>query len=231
MSNDTEAAPTRAKATPLDDIIVTAFAFLGFAGALFLPLKYRIPPIMLAILAATGIAALTYRFLGGVSGTSLQVGALKATGALAALLGVAIVVNNYLVRQVPFQLVSDDDVVGAWKWVYARGATAGHLYFSKDANGKLAFSGDQGIWKSENGPVIPLYMVTNGTARIRNHNLLEMEADVEDQVYKAKMHWRAITPLELRPSFRGSMRATREDGSVITDTWGIAFYKLAPGED
>lgn len=231
MATESQEDPIRRKATPLDEVIVTAFAFLGFAGALFLPLKYRIPPIMLGILAATGIAALTYRFLGGVSGTSLQVGALKATGALAALLGVAIVVNSYLVPQMPFQLVSDDDIVGGWKWVYARGATAGHLYFSKDANGKLIFSGDQGIWKSENGPVVPLYMVTNGTAKIRNHNLLEMEADVEDQVNKAKMHWHAVTPLELQPSFRGSMRATREDGSVITNTWGISFYKMAPGED
>jgi hypothetical protein len=220
-----------AKRSPLDEVIVTVFAFLGFGGALFLPLSYRIPPILLSILVATGIAALAYRFLGGLSGNSLQVGALKLTGALAALLGIALLVNSYLVDQMQFQLVSEDDIVGSWRWTYARGATAGHIYFTKDANGKLTFSGDQGIWRSENGPVTPLYSVSNGHAHIKNRNLLEMEADVDDQVQKTKMHWRAITPLELRPSFRGTMRATRADGSVITDTWGIVFYKLGPGED
>jgi len=230
MSTQVAGAAT-AKRPRLDDAIVTIFAFLGFGGALFLPLKYHIPPIMLSFLAATGIAALTYRFLGGVEGTSITVGALKATGALAALIGLALIMNHYLIEQAQLELLSEDDVLGSWKWVYARGATAGHLYFTRDGRGKLTFSGDQGIWKSENGPIIPLYMVTNGTATLKNRNLLQLEADVDDQLNHAKMHWKADAPLEMRPAFRGSMRATRPDGSVITDTWGIFFYKLRAGED
>src|SRR6266851_4228673 len=217
--------PPVAKRSPLDDIIVTVFAFLGFGGALFLPLKYHVPPIMLSFLAATGIAALVYRFLGGVAGTSLTVGALKATGALAALAGIALVIHVPLVDEVPFQLIKDNDILGPWKWVYARGASSGHLYFSRDAKGNLTFTGDQEKYTSEN-QYTRLYTITNGNAKLIDRNALELEADVEDSVNHANMHWKADAPLSLLPAFRGTMRATRlPDGSVITDTWGIMFYK------
>jgi len=104
-------APTTAdqQATPaaggrhwyVDEIIVAAFAFLGVGGAVFLPLRYTIPPITTSFLLATGLAALTYRFLGGIQGASFTVGSLKLGGALAALVGIAMLINHALVAEQP----------------------------------------------------------------------------------------------------------------------------------
>ncbi len=85
----------------LDEIVVAAFAIFGVAGGVFLPLRYSIPPITTSFLLATGLAALAYRFLGGIPGTSITVGALKLGGALAALVGIALIINNALVGQIP----------------------------------------------------------------------------------------------------------------------------------
>jgi hypothetical protein len=85
----------------IDEIVVAAFAIFGVAGAVFLPLRYNIPPITTSFLLATGLAALAYRFLGGIPGTSITVGALKLGGALAALVGIALIINNSLSKQLP----------------------------------------------------------------------------------------------------------------------------------
>lgn len=91
------------RAWSVDDLVVIAFAFLGFGGGVFLPLQFgfnHVPPITTSFLLATGLAALTYRFLGGVQGASFAVGSLKLGGALAALAGIALLINNSLVKQV-----------------------------------------------------------------------------------------------------------------------------------
>jgi hypothetical protein len=85
----------------VDEIVVASFAFLGVGGAVFLPLRYTIEPIITSFLLATGLAALTYRFLGGIQGASFTVGSLKLGGALAALVGIAMLINNTLVGQLP----------------------------------------------------------------------------------------------------------------------------------
>jgi hypothetical protein len=207
-----------------DDIFVAAIACLGFGSAIFLPIRFTIPPIVISILLATGIAALAYRFLGGVSGASITVGAAKLTGAVAVLVGVATFIHADLVKEVDFRLITDDAIVGPWKWVYARGGASGHIYISKDADGNLTWEGEMEKYSDEKTHV-PLYTVKNGKAKLINRNSLTMEADVEDYVNKDHFHWKADAPLMLLPAFRGSMRATRDDGSVITDTWGIMFYK------
>jgi hypothetical protein len=88
----------------IDEIVVAAFAFLGFGGAVFLPLRYNLPPIVVSFLLATGLAALTYRYLGGIEGTSFAIGALKLTGTLAALVGIAMLINSQLVSQTTVQV-------------------------------------------------------------------------------------------------------------------------------
>jgi hypothetical protein len=84
-----------------DEIVVAAFAFFGIAGAVFLPLRFTIPPVTTSFLLATGLAALTYRYLGGIQGASFKVGTLKLTGTLAALVGIAMLVNHTLVSEAP----------------------------------------------------------------------------------------------------------------------------------
>ncbi|HUB52543.1 MAG TPA: hypothetical protein VL986_10365 [Terracidiphilus sp.] len=85
----------------VDEIIVALFALFGVGGAVFLPLRFAIPPITTSFLLATGLAALTYRFLGGIQGASFTVGSLKLGGALAALVGIAMLINSTLVKQIP----------------------------------------------------------------------------------------------------------------------------------
>jgi hypothetical protein len=83
----------------LDELIVAAFAFLGLAGGVFLPLRYPVPPITTSFLLATGLAALAYRYLGGIQSATFSVGALKLGGALAALVGIAMLINQTLAKQ------------------------------------------------------------------------------------------------------------------------------------
>jgi hypothetical protein len=84
-----------------DDTIVVLFALLGLVGGVILPvLLPSAPPITTSFLLATGLAALTYRFLGGIQASSVTVGALKLGGSLAALVGVAMLINQNMVNQI-----------------------------------------------------------------------------------------------------------------------------------
>lgn len=96
--------PSRNRAWYMDEIVVAAFAFLGFGGAVFLPLQYNVAPILISFLLATGLAALTYRYLGGIEGASFAVGTLKLTGTLGALVGIAMLINGQLVSQSAVQV-------------------------------------------------------------------------------------------------------------------------------
>jgi len=91
-----------------DEIMVAAFAILGFGGAVFLPLRFHdIPPVITSFLLATGLAALAYRYLGGIQGATFSVGAVKLTGSLAALVGIAFLINHTLEQQVkPYRVWS-----------------------------------------------------------------------------------------------------------------------------
>jgi hypothetical protein len=91
----------------IDEIVVAAFAFLGFGGAVFLPLKFgfnNVPPVVVSFLLATGLAALAYRYLGGIPSASFSIGALKLSGALAALVGIALLINSQLLPQTSVQV-------------------------------------------------------------------------------------------------------------------------------
>ncbi len=55
---------------------------------------------MVSFLLATGLAALAYRYLGGIQGASFATGTFKLGGALAALVGIALLINNILASQV-----------------------------------------------------------------------------------------------------------------------------------
>jgi len=204
--------------------VVAVFAFLGIVGAGFLPPRFHVPPIIVSFLFATGLAALAYKYLGGIPQTSIVVSGVKLGGALAALVAIALAVTTQLAPQIEFQLVSDEDIVGPWKWVYGKGAFSGHIYISKDQKGNLVFSGHQEKYTTENS-FVPLYTVTNGKAKLMHRNALMMEADVEDHVNNTHFHWKSDSPLPLVPGFKGTMRATRDDGSELPYTWGIMFYK------
>lgn len=52
------------------------------------------PPMLLAVLLGIGVAALTYRYLGGTSGSEFSVGVLKVAGSAALLLGTTYITNQ-----------------------------------------------------------------------------------------------------------------------------------------
>lgn len=87
------------KPSRFEDVVIVACVVGGFGGAIALGRFWGdAPPVMLAFLVGTGVASLVYRFLGGIGPeTSFKIGAFKAGGTLAALVGVAWLVDKQLV--------------------------------------------------------------------------------------------------------------------------------------
>ena len=98
-----QGSPTAASAGlrswSIDDLVVLLFALFGLAGGVFFPRLLHIPPITTSFLLASGLAALAYRFLGGIEGASFAVGSFKLGGSLAALVGIAMLINHALVPE------------------------------------------------------------------------------------------------------------------------------------
>lgn len=70
----------------------------GFIGSIVL-FFLKLPPIVISIFLGTGIAALVYRFLGGIDGASMVMGTIKLSGSIAALLASAYFINGELIKQ------------------------------------------------------------------------------------------------------------------------------------
>jgi len=215
-----------------EDKVVICFSLLGLIGSVIL---YRLgfPPVMVSIFLSAGITALVYRFLGGIQGASFGVGALKLSGTIAALVGIAYWVNSTNQLQPNFHLVSNDVLVGPWEWdvVLPSSSWDGHLDFTTE-NGQLTFKGNE--YSFENGPNQPehklLYEITNGKATITNGNSLTLESDVFDHKYTRSWHWRSIGRLVLIPAFVGELRPERSkppDPNLEAQPWGMLIYKKA----
>ncbi len=86
-----------------DDFFVAGLAVVSIPTAVALVCVFpnQIPPILPSVLLATGLAALTYRFLGGLEGASFQMHGFKAAGGLAALALITWGINFYLQSQDP----------------------------------------------------------------------------------------------------------------------------------
>jgi hypothetical protein len=95
-----KSAPGRSHG-PIDDTVVIAFALFGIVGGVLLPQYVALPPIVTAYLLATGTAALVYRFLGGIGGASFKFRGFKLTGTVAALAGMAWLINHAIIAETP----------------------------------------------------------------------------------------------------------------------------------
>jgi hypothetical protein len=213
-----------------DDLVVIVFAFFGLAGSIFLVLLTTAPPIMISLLLATGIAAFVYKFLGGIQGASIVVGTLKLGGTMAALVGLALIINPRLEESLALHLINDEMLLGQWRWVYARGGWEGHLVFTKDGKGQLQFTGSESEWinkvdgtKEEKH----LFDLKNGKAWLTRRRELRLETDVHDYKYNRDFRLVGTAPLILVPAFRGDLR--QEPGSP-TDQWGMMIYKWPPNQ-
>lgn len=82
-----------------DKVIIFSVA-LGLLGGVSL-FYLSAPPIIISIFLAMGVSALVYRFLGGIKpDTTITVKTITISGTLAALVGVAVIINIYLANEV-----------------------------------------------------------------------------------------------------------------------------------
>ncbi|MBI5555812.1 MAG: hypothetical protein HY920_08195 [Elusimicrobia bacterium] len=89
---------TEAKKLTSEDMVILVVTGMGFLGSVGIYLL-GMPPIIVAVFLATGLATVVYRFLGGIRQTTFVSGTLKITGTAAFLIGSAWFINGYLVRQ------------------------------------------------------------------------------------------------------------------------------------
>ena len=213
-------AQTPPPSSPGDRKVIIWVVAVGFIGSVILYFL-RTPAILVSVFLASGVASLVYHFLGGIdpNATRFSIGTFRIVGSLAALVGVALVVNHHLTIQQIYRL-NENDIVGQWKWVYGRGAWEGFLNFKKDASGKLIFDGrvDQYLDASCN----PRLALTNGKASLVDGHGLTLEADVTDCRYPQNpFHLNTNAPIEMVPAFRGQLLP---DGKA-NGNFGIMMYK------
>lgn len=85
---------------------VAMMVLMGLGGAVLLH-TFDSAPFIIAVFLGTGIASLTYGFLGGVQEARFELGPLKTGGSLAALVSVAWLANYHLERQTRVDLHRD----------------------------------------------------------------------------------------------------------------------------
>jgi hypothetical protein len=214
-----------------EDNVVILFSLLGLIGSVLL-FFLKCPSVMISIFLSAGITALVYRFLGGIRGVKFGIGALKLSGTLGALVGIAWWVDGRLDEAKRFHLPSDDVLVGEWEWdvVGPSASWDGHLDFNKRGS-QLVFSGKEYSLEKvgQDARNVPLLDITNGTANIGEGNSLSLESDVQElSGYRRKFHWKSTAPFSLTPAFRGELRPQKpDDPNLESQPWGMLIYKKA----
>lgn len=89
---------TSSRGLTSEDVVIIVVCAIGFIGSVII-YALKMPPIIVSVFLATGVASLVYRFLGGIYGVSFVMGALKLTGTAAFLIGSAWFINSYLAKQ------------------------------------------------------------------------------------------------------------------------------------
>jgi hypothetical protein len=213
-------SPGRLPKLLADDVVVIVFAGIGFIGSVVLYLWTSAAPIIIAFFLATGIAAFVYKFLGGIQGASIAIGTLKLGGVMAALVGLALIINGKLETQPKFHPVSDDMMVGEWRWVYAKGGWEGELLFTKDDKGQLRFTGSESEWfnKDKDNDTREkrlLFDLKNGKAHVVGLNGVQFETDVHDYKYNRDFRLVGTAPLtRVGPSTEAEVQAWINAGTL-----------------
>jgi len=78
-----------------EDVVIIVVVGIGFVGSVII-YGLDLPPIMVAIFLATGVASLVYRFLGGIQSATFNIGPVKLAGTIAALISCAWFINVQL---------------------------------------------------------------------------------------------------------------------------------------
>jgi len=133
-----------------DDLVVICFALLGFVGSVVL-YRMQSSTTIISFFLATGVASVVYRFLGGIDQTQLVWGTFKVGGTLAALLGIAMYVN----QEMKVQQNATDDTYGKYEWQYADAGWKGHIVVEKNGNSSI----DMQVYIACKGSVRPLKLL------------------------------------------------------------------------
>ena len=104
MPDDQEIASKKNRALSAEDYIILTVIIIGLLGPIVMFGTWQaygiyFPPTLIAVFLGIAVAALLYRFLGGVHDATFAVGALKVTGSAAVLAGVAWWSNGELQEQ------------------------------------------------------------------------------------------------------------------------------------
>ncbi len=213
-----------------EDKVALGFSLLGLIGGVLLYFLH-VPSIIISVFISTGLTALVYRFLGGLSEATFVMGAMRLGGATAVVVGVAFWINgtHQLDPLQSFHLTSDDAMVGEWDWQAVGPNTGwdGHLTFAK-VGGKLTFTGKE--YSLEKGPLgidyKPVLEITNGKATLINGNRLILESDVKDYMWNRTFHWKSIEPFVLDQTFGGELRPIKPDEpNLEAHPWGMQITK------
>ena len=209
-----------------EDTVTICLVVAGILGGLVLHIRGRAAPIVVAVFLSTGIAAVVYRFLGGIEGT-LKMGGLQLTGTMAAWMGVTYMIDRALVKQSSFLRLTARSFIGDWTWDYPDEGWRGVLNFKEEGE-RLTFTGfvEQLTGKGQRGRGKVLYTMSNGTATIIDGKHLELECDVESEC-GAKFRWRTTGPLGIGFEFVGAFmkEPSSDQKSSEPDRWGISLHK------
>lgn len=206
----------------MDDTVVLFFCVFGFGGGIATQ-KAGMPSIVVALLLATGVASLIYRFLGGVSDSSFAIGALKLTGTAAFLVGMTLLVNAKLPQQsvAPSSAFTTADLVNhTWRWDYGTGGWTGDFYFSLDEHKNIIFNGTEFYRCTAPGKCDDLYDISNGRAEIVDGGLV-LHAHARDRLNGRYVDWQTGEPLKKTVAFEGSL----QDPSEPSQNYGISLFR------
>ncbi len=214
-----------------EDLVTVGLIGIGILGGVFLHIRTRAAPIVVAVFLSTGIAAAVYRFLGGIE-ANLNVRGLQITGTMAALVGFAVILNRALVKQSGFLRITARSFVGEWDWDYPDEGWKGILTFKMEEE-RLTFTGrvEQLTGKVQRGQGKLLYLISNGTATIIDGRHLELECDTEDRLSGARYRWRTTEPLGVGFEFAGTFinvekKLCTDDKSNAPYRWGLSLHKV-----
>ena len=212
-----------------DDVVVTVVVTFGLLGGTLLHLQGKAKPIVVATWLATGLSALVFRYLGGISDSSIQVKGLKLAGSMAALLGVALSINRLLERQLTpganTLFRKSSDIAGRWKWQWAEGRWRGFLDFTNNDK-DLTFTGH--VQRYDTGQWVRLYSLDEGVAQLIDGVRLELSCRVTDHEYDRAFRWESTEPLVIAPIFVGQFRVPVTDPlypELRQHAWGFAMTK------
>jgi hypothetical protein len=208
------------------DAIVMLFALLGLLGSYFL-WRSGAPPILISFFLSTGVAALVYRFLGGIQSASFGWGTLKLGGTMAALVGTAFLANYYLEPQ----MLVTVPVAGRYEWQWAGDSWKGYVDVGSDGAVKIQMSMYQSCAGSKKW--IPL-LEQSGAGKaeaVENRTKLRVKIPVKFINYDDKCNRTGSSDvttlsgdLDRKPAFAGVVEYQTQYGAPVGDMILVKSY-------